>query len=152
MPATIGQPAPDFSLPNHDRARLSLADLKGDKALVVFIPFAFTGICKGELCALRDASDALANLDARVVVITCNAGPSNGAWARENNLPFPILSDFWPHGATSMAYGAFNEDLGCANRHTFVLDAEGVVRDIIATDSLGTAREHAAYVAALEAL
>jgi len=60
-----------------------------------------------------------------------------------------VLSDFWPHGEVSQAYGAFNEATGSANRWTFVLDAEGVVREIIATDSLGVIREYDAYVEAL---
>jgi len=152
MSATVGQTAPDFTLRNHDKSSVSLADLKGHKSLVVFIPFAFTGICEGELCKLRDETADLAKLDAKVVVITCNAGPTNGAWAKQNNFEFPVLSDFWPHGAVCQAYGSFNADLGCANRWTFVLDAENTVREIINTDSLGKAREYDAYVAALNAI
>lgn len=150
MSATIGKPCPDFTLSNHDKTKLSLSDLKGHKALVVFIPFAFTGICEGELCKLRDERAALNTLDAKVVVITCQAGPSNGAWAKQNDFTFPVLSDYWPHGAVSQAFGCFNEAVGCANRFTYVLDADGVVRDIINTDSLGTAREYDAYAAALK--
>ena len=61
----------------------------------------------------------------------------------------PGLSDYWPHGATAQAYGAFNEERGAANRYTFVLDAGGVVREVINTESLGIAREFEAYAEAL---
>jgi peroxiredoxin len=149
MPAAIGTPAPDFTLPDTDGTPVSLDDLAGTKALVVFIPFPFTGICTDEVCALRDGLAALNDLDAAVVVITCTPRPSNAEWAKQNGFEFPVLSDYWPHGETATAYGCFNEDVGAANRATFVLDAEGVVREIIATDSLGTPREYDEYLAAL---
>ena len=122
------------------------------KSLVVFIPFPFTGICDGEVCAIRDDLASLSDLDARVIVITCHARPTNAKWATENGMDFPVLSDFWPHGEVARAYGVFDERVGVANRTTFVLDAEGVVRDVVSSDSLGTAREHDAYAAALEAV
>jgi peroxiredoxin (alkyl hydroperoxide reductase subunit C) len=75
--------------------------------------------------------------------------PSNAKWSEINGFGFPVLSDFWPHGETVKRYGVFNEKLGCANRATFVLDADGVVREIVATDSLGTPREFDAYTEAL---
>ena len=152
MSLAIGQQAPDFSLPNYDRSKVSLSDLKGHKAVIVFIPFAFTGVCEGELCAIRDDLKGLENLGAKVVVITCNAAPSNGAWAKSQGFEFPILADFWPHGAVTQAYGAFNDALGCPNRFSFVLDREGAIREIMSTDSLGAARSHAAYAAALEGI
>lgn len=152
MSATIGQIAPDFQLHSQDREAVGLESLKGDKSLVVFIPFPFTGICDGEACMLRDETAALRDLDAKVVVITAHAVPTNKQWAVENDLNFPVLSDFWPHGEVSRAFGAFNEDRGVANRYTFVLDADGIVRDVINTDSLGTAREFQLYREALAAI
>lgn len=149
MPATIGAPAPDFTLPDTDGTPVSPADLAGRKALVVFIPFPFTGICTGEVCALRDGIAALNDLEAAVVVITCTPRPSNAEWVRQNGLEFPVLSDFWPHGETARAYGCFNEDVGAADRVTYVLDAEGIVREIIASGSLGTPRRYDEYPAAL---
>ena len=149
MPATIGQPAPDFNLPDVSNTRLSLADVKGDKTLVVFIPFPFTGICDGESCAIRDDMSALEGLGAKVVIISTTPRPSLKKWSDENGFTFPVLSDFWPHGATCIAYGCFNENTGSSMRATYVLDKDGIVRDIIATDSLGQAREHAAYQTSL---
>ncbi len=149
MPAEIGSPAPAFSLPDPSKDKLSLDDLKGRKTLVVFIPFPFTGNCEAELCTLRDHLADLNELDANVVAITCDTPFANGAWSKQNGFGFPVLSDFWPHGEVCKAYGAFNEATGSANRTTFVLDEAGVVRRIIATESLAVTREYDAYVEAL---
>lgn len=152
MTATIGQPAPDFELYSQDREQVSLDSLKGSKSLIVFMPFPFTGVCTAEACMLRDETAALKNLDANVVVITVHAVPTNKQWSDEHGLTFPVLSDFWPHGAVAQAYGTFNDKVGVANRYTFVLDEDGIVRDVINTDSLGTAREFQLYTEALAAL
>ena len=152
MTASIGQRAPDFTLPDQHGEGVSLSALEGSKTLVVFIPFPFTSVCDGEVCAIRDGIADLRDLDANTVVITCHARPTNARWANEHGLAYPVLSDFWPHGEVSRAYGVFNEKLGVAMRSTFVIDEAGVVRDIIATDSLGTAREHDAYARALAAI
>jgi len=152
MSVAVGDAAPTFELFDQDRNQVSLESLKGSKTLLVFIPFPFTGICDDEGCAIRDRLAALKALDANVVIITVHALPVTYKWATENGFEFPVLSDYWPHGVTAQAYGAFNEDRGMANRYTFVLDADGVVREIINTDSLGTAREFDAYTDALARL
>jgi peroxiredoxin (alkyl hydroperoxide reductase subunit C) len=149
MPAEIGSPAPDFTLPDQSRNPVRLGDLRGRNSLVVFIPFPFTSICSGEVCLLRDNQAQLGDLDANVVVITCDTIPVNKHWSEENGFTFPVLSDFWPHGAVATAFGAFNEKFGAANRQTYVLDEAGVVRAIVASDSLGTPREFDEYVGAL---
>ncbi len=149
MTAAIGQPAPSFSLVDQARNQVSLDDLKGKKSLIVFIPFPFTGICDSEGCAIRDGLGELSAMDANVVVITAHAVATNAKWAEVNSFEFPILSDFWPHGDVSRAYGVFSEERGVPTRSSFVLDADGIVRDIIATDSLGVAREHEVQVEAL---
>lgn len=149
MPAEIGQPAPHFELRNQEKELVSLDALKGNKSLVVFIPFPFTGICDAEACMLRDSLGDYGDLDANVVVITTHAVPSNKQWADAYDIDYPVLSDYWPHGATAQAYGTFNEALGVAMRSTYVLDADGIVRDIIATDALGVQREHDLYAEAL---
>ncbi len=152
MTVTIGAPAPDFELPAGDKTPTSLASFRGHNTLVVFIPFPFTGNCSTEVCTLRDHLADLAGLDANVVVVTCDTPYANRVWAEQNGLTFPVLSDFWPHGEVARSYGAFNERTGSANRHTFVLDADGIVRNVIKTDSLGTIREYDAYVEALSDL
>jgi peroxiredoxin (alkyl hydroperoxide reductase subunit C) len=149
MTATAGRPAPPFSLPDQNRTQVSLASLSGSKSLVVFIPFAFTSVCEGELCTIRDA---MPDLDARVVAITCDTAPVNRKWAAENGFTFPVLSDFWPHGEVTTRYGAFNRKTGAADRETFVVDASGIVRARITSDSLGMAREFDEYREALSAI
>lgn len=152
MPLAVGTAAPDFTLYDQNREQVSLEDFKGSNALVVFIPFPFTGHCDNEGCQLRDGLAALGDLDAKVVVITTHALPTNAKWASENGFEFPVLSDFWPHGDVVQSYEAFNEILGSANRVTYVLDKEGIVREVISTDSLGTPREYELYGEALAAL
>jgi peroxiredoxin (alkyl hydroperoxide reductase subunit C) len=152
MPLAIGTAAPDFNLYDQNKEQVSLDDLKGHNALIVFIPFPFTGHCDNEGCQLRDGLTALGDLDARVVVITTHAVPTNAKWATENGFEFSVLSNFWPHGDVVRAYEAFNEVVGSANRVSYVLDREGIIRDVIATDSLGTPREYELYGEALAAL
>lgn len=152
MAAEIGRTAPAFHLPNVDRTMFSSESLADRKSLVVFMPFPFTAVCDGEACAIRDNLAHLAALDANVVVITVHARPTNEEWVKKEGFAFPVLSDFWPHGAVATAYGCFNEKLGVAMRATYVLDEDGTVRDIIATDALGDPRTFADYPAALEAI
>ncbi len=128
---------------------VSLDSLKGSKTLLVFIPFPYTGICDDETCTLRDNMAQLNDLDANVAIITAHAFNTTKKWSDENGFEFPVLSDYWPHGATAQAYGAFNDQVGVANRFTFVLDAEGVITDVINTEALGVAREFDAYIEAL---
>ena len=149
MAAEIGKPAPDFSLPDANREKVSLESLRGNKALVVFIPFPFTGVCTKEVCELQDNISQLKEMDANVVVITCDTPFSNGQWAKLEGLEFPVLSDYWPHGAVTKAYGAFNDDIGAANRCSYVLDADGVVTDVIRSKELLVARRFEDYTAAL---
>ncbi|MCP4308273.1 MAG: redoxin domain-containing protein [bacterium] len=149
---TIGSPAPAFELYDQNREAVSLESLKGSKALLVFIPFPFTGICDSETCAIRDHLSKLNDMDAKVVIITVHAVPVTIKWAAENGFEFPVLSDYWPHGEVAKAYGAFNEKMGAANRYSFVLDAKGVVREVINTDALGIHREFDSYTEALAKL
>jgi peroxiredoxin (alkyl hydroperoxide reductase subunit C) len=149
LAAEIGKPAPDFSLPDQDNNKVSLQDLRGQKALVVFVPFPYTGTCDGELCAIRDDLADLPSLGAKVVAITTSPRPVHAKWAQEHGISFPLLSDFWPHGDVASKYGCFDEEVGCANRWTFILDAEGTVRQIVKTETRREARSVEDYRAAL---
>ncbi|MDJ0923002.1 MAG: redoxin domain-containing protein [Acidimicrobiia bacterium] len=145
----VGSPAPRFELLDQDRNPVSTESLEGSKSLIVFIPFPFTGICDDETCTIRDNLAALGELDAKVVIITVHALPVTKKWADEYGFDFPVLSDYWPHGEIAKAYGAFNDERGAANRYTFVVDKDGIVREVINTESLGIAREFEAYTEAL---
>jgi peroxiredoxin len=146
---TPGSPAPDFALRDQNLQVVTLDSLKGHKTILVFIPNPFTAVCEAELCAIRDGLDVLSDLDAHAVAITCNTPFVNHRWAEDNSFGFPVLSDFWPHGEASRAYGTFNERFGIPNRHTFILDAGGTVRNVIKSDDLAIGREFDLYREAL---
>jgi peroxiredoxin (alkyl hydroperoxide reductase subunit C) len=129
MTVEVGAQAPDFSLKNQDGQDVSLADFRGQKAvLLVFYPFAFSGICTGELCSVRDDLSSFQNDDVQVLGVSCDPTWSLKAWAQQEGYEFPLLSDFWPHGAVAESYGVFSADLGFAFRGTFLIDQDGVVR------------------------
>ena len=127
MSLSVGDPAPEFSLPDQDKQVVSLTGLRGAPVLVVFYPFAFSGICTGELCQLRDELSTYTDAGVRVVAISTDPVFSLKAFRDAERLDFPLLSDFWPHGATAQAYGVFNDKAGMAVRGTFLVDAEGKV-------------------------
>lgn len=153
MAIAVGSPAPGFTLKDQNGTDVSLSDFAGSKAVaLVFYPFTFTGICEGELCALRDDYGRYEAAGVQVLAVSCDSKNSQKVWAEQQGYTFPLLSDFWPHGATAQAYGVFNDALGCATRATFLIDRDGTVVDAFETDSLGTAREQDRYEAALAKL
>jgi mycoredoxin-dependent peroxiredoxin len=126
---TVGATAPDFTLRDQNQQPVTLGEYRGAKTvLLVFFPLAFTGICQGELGQLRDHLPDFDNDDSAVLAISVGPPPTHKVWATENGFLFPVLSDFWPHGAVSQAYGVFNDDAGYPNRGTFVVDRSGVIR------------------------
>jgi peroxiredoxin len=149
----IGQPAPAFTLKDQNGNDVSLADFRGEKAVaLVFYPFTFTGVCEGELCRLRDDHTQFEEAGVQVLAVSCDSRHAQRIWAEQQGYNFPVLSDFWPHGAVAKAYDVFNEELGCAIRATFLIDRDGTVVDEFRTDSLGTAREADRYTEALAKL
>lgn len=145
MSLPVSTPAPELSLRNQHRQVVSLDDLKGSKSMIVFIPYAFTSTCEGELCEIRDNLDRFNESHIRVVAVTCNTHHSNRVWAEQQGFTFDILSDFWPHGETARAYDSFNDAFGYAERTTYFLDEEGVITGVVASDQLGEARPFAEY-------
>ena len=125
----IGQVAPEFELMNQHGEKISLASFKGEKAVVLlFYPFAFSGTCTGELCALRDDLSAFQNDDVQLLAISCDHMFSQRAFAEREGYIFPVLSDYWPHGAVAKSYGVFEEARGCATRGSFIIDKAGILR------------------------
>ena len=153
MTLDIGQDAPDFELPDQTRTKIKLSDFRGkENVVVVFYPFTFTGVCTGELCAIRDDLSAYDGANAKVLAISCDSPFAQAKFAEEQGYTFPVLSDFWPHGEVSRAYGVFNEQLGAAMRGTFVIDKEGKIVANFASADLGTPRAKASYDEALAKL
>jgi mycoredoxin-dependent peroxiredoxin len=128
MTLGVGEPAPGFTLRDqHGRPR-SLASPRGRPVALVFFPFAFTGVCTGELRALRDNADRFARLGAEVLAISCDPMFALRVLADQDRLEMALLSDFWPHGEVAAAYGVLDTDRGCPTRSTFVVDRDGIVR------------------------
>ncbi|GAB3486052.1 MULTISPECIES: peroxiredoxin [Amycolatopsis] len=129
MAVEVGSQAPDFTLKDYNKQDVTLSSFRGDKpVLLVFYPFAFSGICQGELCQLRDEFAEYDGQGVQVLGVSVDTPFSLKAWAEQQGYQFPLLSDFWPHGEVATAYGVFNEGAGLANRGTFLIDKEGVVR------------------------
>ena len=128
MSIEIGDEAPDFELPDQDRNPVRLSSYRGRKAVVlVFYPLAFTGTCQGELCAIRDEIADFDNDNVQTLAVSVDSTAVHAKWAAEQGYSFPLLADFWPHGAAAKAYGVFNEDFGLAVRGTFIIDKLGKV-------------------------
>ena len=152
MSLEVGSIAPDFELNDQFGQKVSLSSFKGQKNVVItFYPFAFTGTCTGELCALRDDISSFLNDSVQLLAISCDSPFTQKVFAERENYQFPVLSDFWPHGATAKAYGVFEESRGCALRGTFIIDKTGVVRWSV-VNGLGAARDLNEYKKALSSL
>ncbi|RBY94852.1 peroxiredoxin [Blastococcus sp. TBT05-19] len=144
MSLSVGDRAPEFSLPDQDKQVVSLAELRGTPVLLVFYPFAFSGICTGELCQLRDELAAYTDAGVKVLAISTDPVFSLKAFKAAEGFDFPLLSDFWPHGETAQAYGVFNDKAGMAVRGTFLIDAEGVIT-FAEVNGPGDAREQSGW-------
>ena len=148
----VGSTAPDFTLHDQNRQPVTLSDFRGAKdVLLVFFPLAFTGICQGELDGVRDQLPDFENDGRAVLAISVGPAPTHKVWATQSGFLFPVLSDFWPHGAVSQAYGVFNGDAGVSNRGTFVIDRSGTIR-FAEMKQPGEARVQRLWVDALAAL
>ncbi len=141
MPLEIGAPAPDFSLTDQHGQQVKLGEFAGTKNVVlVFYPFAFSGVCTGELHELRDHVSDFSNERTALLAVSCDHMFSQRAYADRDGYPFPLLSDHWPHGAVSSAYGIFNERAGCSGRATFIIDRNGILRWQV-ENAIGKARD-----------
>ncbi|MGW7427225.1 peroxiredoxin [Streptomyces sp. NPDC054813] len=152
MAIQVGDKAPDFELKDNHGRSVKLSDFRGEKNVVLlFYPFAFTGVCTGELCELRDNLPQFEDRGTQLLAVSNDSIHTLRLFAEQEGLEYPLLSDFWPHGEISRAYGVFDEAKGCAVRGTFVIDKEGVVRWTV-VNGLPDARDVNDYVRALDAL
>jgi peroxiredoxin len=152
MAPEIGTEAPDFTLKDQDNQAVTLSSFRGDRnVLIVFYPFAFSGTCTGELTAVRDDLAEFQNDDLQILAVSVDHPYALKAWAAAEGYTFPLLSDFWPHGAVAQAYGVFQEDRGMAVRGTFLVDTGGVVR-FAEVNQPGEARDQSLWKKAIAAL
>ncbi len=147
----VGGTAPDFELSNQYGEPVRLSSFRGQNVVLVFYPFAFSGICTGELCEIRDNLAVFENADATVLAISVDSKFSLRAYAEQEGYGFDLLADFWPHGGVASSYGVFDEETGMARRGTFIIDAAGIIRYTV-VNPRGQARNFEEYRAALAGL
>lgn len=150
MSLRVGDVAPDFATRNQHGEPVTLNELRGTPTVVVFYPWAFSGICTGELCELRDDLGRFHRVSARLLAVSCDAMFSLRAFADSEGLDFDLLTDHWPHGEIARAYGVFDDRAGCSLRGSFVIDSNGIIQWMV-VNQIGEARELADVLGALGA-
>lgn len=141
MALTVGAKAPAFTLVDTEKKPRSLGEFLGKKTVLAFYPGAFTGVCTKEMCAFRDSLANLTSLSAHVVGISVDSPFANKTFATQNNLTFPLLSDF--NRDVAKMYCGLQENFAgiqgyvAAKRSVFVLDASGTVKYVWITDNPG---------------
>lgn len=147
-----GTEAPDFTLKDQNGQPVTLSDFRDAKnVLLAFFPLAFTGICQRELDEIRDRLSNYVNGDTQTLAISVGPPPTHKVWATQREYTFPVLADFWPHGAVARAYDVFNDDAGYPNRGTFVIDRGGVIK-FAEMKAPGEPRDQVVWTDALAAL
>ena len=125
----IGDEAPDFTLRAQFGPDVRLSDFRGRKAVaLLFFPFAFTGVCTGELSGVRDRLADFMTFDTEVLALSCDSVYALRSFAETEGLNFPLLSDYWPHGAVASAYEVFDSVKGAPRRSSYVVDMDGRLR------------------------
>ena len=149
MSLAIGDEAPDFTLNDQTRTPVTLSDLRGQKHVhIIFDPQAYSGVCTGELCSLRDSIESFRSDEVETFAISVDSSAATAAFAAKEGYDFPLLSDFWPHGAVADRYGVFDAQIGLAMRGTFLVDKQGIVR-FAETNAIPDARDQQRWRQAL---
>jgi peroxiredoxin len=144
----VGDAAPDFRTRNQHGQPVALSELRGSPVLLVFYPFAFTGICTGELADLQRNLGEIEAAGARVLAVSTDTMFALRVFAEQEQLRFELLTDHWPHGAIAASYGVFDAEVGCALRGSFLIDAAGTVTWRL-VNQIGEGRDIAAHLTAL---
>jgi mycoredoxin-dependent peroxiredoxin len=152
MSVEVGEQAPDFELRDQHGTPVRLSSFQGRKnVVIVFYPLAFSGVCSGEMSALRDDFPEVDREDVELLAVSVDSTFVLRTWAERDNFDFSLLSDFWPHGGVAKLYGVFDEDKGVATRGTFIIDKAGVIRWKV-VNPIPQARDIAEYKKVLAAL
>ncbi|HRG67477.1 MAG: redoxin domain-containing protein [Saprospiraceae bacterium] len=136
----LGEKAPGFTLISSDKTEIRLADFQGHNVLLLFFPFAFTGVCTKEMCQMRDDMSLYESLDAKILGISVDSPYTLAKFKEINNIPYPLLSDF--NKIVCKAYDCIDEVWnfglrGVAKRSAFVVDKEGHLRYMEILDNPG---------------
>lgn len=150
MSATVGAPAPEFTLTNQDRQAVTLSASRGRNVVLAFFPAAFTSVCQKELCYFRDHLAALNDAGAVVYGISVDQAPSLKEFATRNGLTFDLLSD--ARRVVSEAYGVLSAERWNADRAVFVVDGAGVIRHREVTANPGVEPDYQKVHEALAAI
>lgn len=134
MSVTLGSIAPDFTLKNTNAENVSLNSFKGKNVVLLFFPFANTGVCTKEMCSMRDSMSQYSELNAEVIGVSVDSPFTLKLWKEHNQINFQLLSDF--NKEVAPAYGAFYDVFapgkfdyrGVAKRSAFVIDESGVIK------------------------
>ena len=152
MAPEVGTKAPDFTLKDQNNQEVALSSFRGDRnVLLVFYPFAFSGICTSELGSVRDDLASFQNGDVQILAVSVDHPFTLKAWSDAQGYQFPLLADFWPHGSVAQAYGVFNDRAGFALRGTFLVDKAGTVQ-FAEVNGPGEARDQDGWRKAVAAL
>lgn len=146
----VGDLAPNFSSRNQHGQPIALSDLRGSPVVLVFYPWAFSGICTSELRGLREHAVDFETAGVRLLAVSADAMFTLRAYAEAEDIPFDLVTDHWPHGAIARRYGVFDSEVGCALRGSFVLDPNGVVTWRV-VNGIGEARDLTDHLRALRA-
>jgi len=122
-----GQPAPEFTLRDQAGAKVSLADFRGGKVLLVFYPLDFSPVCSDQLSIYQEVKPEIEALGVRLLGISVDSGFAHRAFQEKLGIDTRLLADFEPKGEVARAYGAYIEKAGTANRSLVLIDEEGVV-------------------------
>jgi peroxiredoxin len=126
MPATIGAPAPEFTLKDQDQKEVKLSDYRGKKRVVlVFYPLDWSPICTKEHACMVNDKKQFEDLDAQVLGLSVDSVWSHQAYAAKMGIHYPLLADFHPRGAVAAKYGVYLEDKGITGRAIFIIDRNG---------------------------
>ncbi len=149
---SIGGPAPDFTLRDQFGQDVTLSSYRGRKAVAIFFyPFAFSGVCTGEMAGIRDRLAEFMTFETEVLAISCDPVYALRTFAEQDGLNFPLLSDFWPHGEVCRKYDVFDDVKGCPRRSSYVVDPDGMVRWAV-HNAMPEGRDLDAHLAELTAL
>ena len=131
----VGDPAPDFTLPSVAGEKITLSRFKGEKNVMIsFVPAAWTPVCSDQWPGYNIVKDMFDENDAVLLGITVDNIPTLYAWTKQmGKLWFPVLSDFYPHGAVADRYGVLRSD-GVSERALIFIDKKGIIRDIQVND------------------
>lgn len=148
----LNTPAPDFTLPNADEQPVKLSEYRGKNVVMAFYPHDWSPVCTDQLAVMQAQIDEIRSYDAEVIALSVDNTDSHRAWAERQDISFPLLSDFWPHGAVAEQYGVFRPQNGISERALFFIDKAGIIRKTWIGEHPGISPEPSVVLDALREL